>query len=128
MVSIVIDISTTELLIWTIEIIILVLLIMLIEYFIFKRKDIQVVFLLRTILASLLIVILVPLIGLVSRAIEYEGRDFFPIGVVIVYTLTYYILYLLIHNKQYNRAIPLTTILLCILYIIRQIFNVSFIV
>ncbi len=128
MVSIVIDISTTELLIWTIEIIILVLLIILIEYFIFKRKDIQVVFLLRTILASLLIVILVPLIGLVSRAIEYEGRDFFPIGVVIVYTLTYYILYLLIHNKQYNRAIPLTTILLCILYIIRQIFNVSFIV
>ncbi len=127
MAEIIIDISPEELLIWIIEIIFVLLLLVLIEYYLLKRKEMETGYLLKILVSSVLIVLILPAIGTIAMVLEFQSRTFYPVGVVMVYAITALIIHYIIKEDEFNRVILLTTVLLFVLYTVRVIFNVGII-
>ncbi|MFX0093238.1 MAG: hypothetical protein ACFFBD_15895, partial [Candidatus Hodarchaeota archaeon] len=86
-----------------------------------EAKDI-----LKIIGASFLIVLILPIIGALTKLVVLNGRNLFPLGVVVVYAITACVIYYVIDN-DFPKTIAMTTILLLILYFIRWLLNVTFI-
>ncbi|MFX0122391.1 MAG: hypothetical protein ACFFAE_02055 [Candidatus Hodarchaeota archaeon] len=125
MAEIIINVQPEEMIIWILEIIFITLILVLIEYYLLKRKEMETGYLLKILVAAILIVLILPTIGTIAMILEFQDRTFYPVGVVIVYTLTALIIYYIIKEHEFNRVILLTTALLVILYCIRVIFNVG---
>ena len=125
MAEITIDVLPEELLIWILEIIFITLLFVLIEYYLLKRKEMETGYLLKIVAAAVLIVLILPGIGTIAMVLEFQGRNFYSVGVIIVYTLTALIIFYVIKEHEFNRVILLTAAVLIILYTIRVIFNVG---
>ncbi len=125
MAEIIIDVQPEEVLIWILEIIFITLLLVLIEYYLLKRKEMETGYLLKILFSAVLIVLILPAVGVIAMVLEFQDRTFYPVGVVIVYTITALIIYYIIKEHEFNRVILLTTILLAVLYTVRIIFNVG---
>ena len=125
MAEIIIDVQPEEVLIWILEIIFITLLLVLIEYYLLKRKEMKTCYLLKILFSAVLIVLILPAVGVIAMVLEFQDRTFYPVGVVIVYTITALIIYYIIKEHEFNRVILLTTILLAVLYTVRIIFNVG---
>lgn len=125
MAEIIINVQPEEVLIWILEIIFVTLLLVLIEYYLLKRKEMETGYLLKILVSAVLIVLILPAVGVIAMVLEFQERTFYPVGVVIVYTITALIIYYIIKEHEFNRVILLTTILLAILYTVRIIFNVG---
>ncbi|MFX1534259.1 MAG: hypothetical protein ACFFDI_08570 [Promethearchaeota archaeon] len=119
----IIDVTLTELLIWVVEVI-FVFLILLIGQYILDREKFTPTQIAKIIIAAILIVVLLPVIGYLSMLVEFQGRNLFPIGVVIVFAISAFIIRYLM-EEEFPKVIILTTILLIILYLIRFLFDVS---
>jgi hypothetical protein len=125
MAEIIINVLPEELIIWILELVFVTLVLVLIEYYMLKRKEMETGYLLKILVAAVLIVLILPAIGTIAMVLEFQDRTFYPVGVVIVYALTALIIYYIIKEHEFNRVILLTTVLLVILYTIRVIFNVG---
>jgi len=125
MAEIIIDVQPEEIIIWILEIIFVTLVLILIEYYLLKRKEMETGYLLKILVSAVLIVLILPIIGTIAMVLEFQDRTFYPIGVVIVYAITAMIIYYIIKEQEFNRVILLTTILLIVLYTIRIFFNVG---
>lgn len=125
MAEIIINVLPEEVLIWILEIVFITLLLVLIEYYLLKRKEMETGYLLKILVSAVLIVLILPAIGTIAMVLEFQDRTFYPVGVIIVYAITALIIYYIIKENEFNRVILLTTILLAILYTVRVIFNVG---
>jgi len=125
MAEIIINVQPEEIIIWILEIIFVTLVLILIEYYLLKRKEMETGYLLKILVSAVLIVLILPIIGTIAMVLEFQDRTFYPIGVVIVYAITAMIIYYIIKEQEFNRVILLTTILLIVLYTIRIFFNVG---
>ncbi|MFX1250552.1 MAG: hypothetical protein ACFFCZ_02970 [Promethearchaeota archaeon] len=119
----IIDITFTELLIWVIEVI-FVFIILLIGQYILDREKFTPTQIAKIVIAAILIVVLLPVIGYLTMLVEFQDRTLFPVGVVIVFAISAFIIRYLM-EEEFPKVIILTTILLIILYLIRFLFNVS---
>lgn len=125
MAELIINVQPEEILIWILEIIFITLLLVLIEYYLLKRKEMETGYLLKILVSAFLIVLILPAIGTIAMVLEFQDRTFYPVGVVIVYAITALIIYYVIKENEFNRVILLTTILLIVLYTVRVIFNIG---
>jgi hypothetical protein len=125
MAEIIINVQPEEVLIWILEIIFVTIVLVLIEYYLLKRKEMETGYLLKILVSAVLIVLILPVIGTMATVLEFQDRTFYPVGVVIVYAITALIIHYIIREQEFNRVILLTTMLLIILYTIRVIFNIG---
>ncbi|MFX0126480.1 MAG: hypothetical protein ACFFAE_22880 [Candidatus Hodarchaeota archaeon] len=125
MAEIIINVKPEEVLIWILEIIFVTLLLVLIEYYLLKRKEMETGYLLKILVSAVLIVLILPSIGFIAMVLEFQDRTFYSVGVVFVFAITALIIYYIIKEHEFNRVILLTTILLAVLYTVRIIFNVG---
>jgi hypothetical protein len=125
--EITINIDPAELLVWLLEVLFVFLVIIATENYILGEEVRKPEYLVRILVAAVLIILILPIFGAIGQNLEVDNRNFYPLAVVIVYAITIVLLRFFTKDRNFNSNVILTTVVLLVIYFVRVVFDIAII-